>query len=198
MYRSKMNKFSLRFASWTAVAVVASLLIGVSVFIVLHIDSAIDTATRIARPHEVQTQLEHTKATLDALQDSVQDFLVDGADGMRYQYEDAVRALGAQPAELPALAGKDVAASDLAEIDDRIASVLTASRAVIDARSAGGPDAGRRLLGASVRALNSVQRKLDAVIGAQQQLLQQREQTLRWDVAQMFGALVAMGGIVLC
>jgi signal transduction histidine kinase len=187
-----------RIIVWSVVSTVGLLLTGIGIFFVAHFESAIDTATLIARPHEVQTQLEHTKATLDALQDAMQDFIIDGADGMRYQYEDAVHALGTQTAELQALASKEVPASDLAEIDDRIASVQAASRAVIDARSAGGADAGRRLLSASLTALNGVQRKLDTVIAAQQQLLLQREQTLRWDVAQMFGGLVAMGAIVLC
>jgi signal transduction histidine kinase len=183
---------------WSVVSAIALLLAGIGVFFGSHFESAIDTATRIARPHEVQTQLEHTKATLDALQDAMQDFIIDGADGMRYQYEDAVHALGTQTAEMSALASQEVPATDLAEIDDRIASVLSTSRTVIEARSTGGPDAARRLLGASLAALNGVQRKLDAVIAAQQQLLQQHEQTLRWDVAQMFGGLVAMGAIVLC
>jgi signal transduction histidine kinase len=193
-----MRKPAARTIVWTVVSAVALLLAGIGVFFGSHFESAIDTATLIARPHEVQTQLEHTKATLDALQDSVQDFIIDGADGMRYQYEDAVHALGTQTAELGALAAKDVPASDLADIDERLATVLTTSRAVIDARSARGPDAARQLLGTSLRALNGVQRKLDSVIAAQQQLLQQREQTLRWNVAQLFGALVAMGAIVLC
>jgi signal transduction histidine kinase len=183
---------------WSVVLVAALLLAGIGAFFGLHFESAIDTATRIAQPHEVQTQLEHTKATLDALQDSVQDFIIDGADGMRYQYEDAVHALGSETAELLALTDRDVGAADLADIDQHIASVLATSRAVIDARRSGGADAARQVLGASLAALNGAQRKLDAVIGAQQQLLQQREQTLRWDVAQMFGGLVAMGTIVLC
>jgi len=183
---------------WSVVSVGSLLLCAIGIFLGFHIESAVDTATRIARPHEVQTQLEHTKATLDLLQDSVQDFIIDGADGMRYQYEDAVRALGAQTAELSALTGKDVAATDLAEIDEHIASVLVTSRAVIDARSAQGPDAARRLSAAGVAALNGAQRKLDVVIVAQQQLLQSRETSLRWNVAQMFGGLVAIGALVLC
>jgi signal transduction histidine kinase len=183
---------------WGVLSVGALLLTGIGIFLAVHLESAIDTATRIARPHEVQTQLEHTKATLDALQDSVQDFIIDGADGMRYQYEDAVRALGAQTAELSALTSKDVASSDLAEIDEHIASVLVTSRAVIDARTAQGADAARRLSGAGVAALNGAQRKLDGLIAAQQQLLQLREKSLRWNVAQMFGGLVAMGFLVLC
>jgi signal transduction histidine kinase len=183
---------------WSAVAAVALLLAGIGTLFGSHFESAIDTATRIARPHEVQTQLEHTKATLDAVQDSVQDFIVDGADGMRYQYEDAVRALGTQTAELPALAGREVAPSDLVEVDQHIASVLTTTRAVIDARSEHGEEAARRLYGPALAELNATQRKLDAVISGQQLLLQQNERTLRWDVAQMFGGLVAMGAIVLC
>jgi signal transduction histidine kinase len=193
-----MKTPATRVVVWSVVSAVALLLVSIGAFFLSHFESAIDTATRIARPHEVQTQLEHTKATLDALQDAMQDFIIDGADGMRYQYEDAVHALGTQTAEMSALASKEVPASDLAEIDDRIASVLSTSRAVIDARSAGGAEAARRLLGAAVAPLNGVQRKLDTVISTQQQVLQQREQTLRWNVAQMFGGLVAMGAIVLC
>lgn len=183
---------------WSVVSAVVLLLAGIGAFFGTHFESAIDTATRIARPHEVQTQLEHTKATLDALQDSVQDFIIDGADGMRYQYEDAVHALGRQTAELSALTDKDVTPSDLAEIDQHIANVLSTSRAVIETRSARGADAAQQVLGTTLAALNGAQRKLDAVIDAQQQLLQSREQTLRWNVAQMFGGLVAMGAIVLC
>jgi signal transduction histidine kinase len=193
-----MKTLATRVVVWSVVSAVALLLAGIGAFFLSHFESAIDTATRIARPHEVQTQLEHTKATLDALQDAAQDFIIDGAEGMRYQYDDAVHALGTQMAEMSALASKEVAASDLAEIDDRIASVLSTSRAVIDARSAGGPEAARRLLGAALAAMNGVQRKLDTMIAVQQQQLQQREQTLRWNVAQMFGGLVAMGAIVLC
>jgi signal transduction histidine kinase len=99
---------------------------------------------------------------------------------------------------LSTLTSKEVAPSDLADIEERIGKVLTTSRAVIDARSAGGADAARKLLGASLEALTGAQRKVDTVIASQQQLLQMREQTLRWDVAQMFGGLVAMGAIVLC
>ena len=183
---------------WSVVSVAAVLLAAIAVFLGSHIENAIDTATRIARPHEVQTQLERTKATLDALQDSVQDFIIDGADGMRYQYEDAVRALGTQTAELTALTSRDVAQSDVAEIEDRIAQVLVSSRAVIDARSANGPEAARRLYGGGLAPLTAAHRTLDTLIAGQQQLLQLRERTLRWDVAQMFGGLVAMGTIVLC
>jgi signal transduction histidine kinase len=183
---------------WSVVSVAALLLASIGIFLGSHIENAIETATRIARPHEVQTQLEHTKATLDALQDSVQDFIIDGADGMRYQYEDAVRALGTQTAELSALTDKDVAPTDLAEIENRIAQVLVTSRAVIDARSANGPEAARHLYATGSAALNAAHRTLDALIAAQQQLLQLRERTLRWDVAQVFGGLVAMGVIVLC
>jgi signal transduction histidine kinase len=117
---------------------------------------------------------------------------------MRYQYEDAVRALGTQTAELSALTDKDVAPTDLAEIENRIAQVLVTSRAVIDARSANGPEAARHLYATGSAALNAAHRTLDALIAAQQQLLQLRERTLRWDVAQVFGGLVAMGVIVLC
>ncbi len=177
---------------------VALLLAAIGVFLDVRIDSAIDTATRMARPHEVQTVLEHTKATLDALQDSVQDFVIDGAEGMRYQYEDAARSLGEQTAELSALVGTALSPTDMAEIDQRIADVRSASQTVIDARNTERPETIRRLAGEGLAAVNAAQRKLDSVIGAQQELLRTRERTLRRDVAQMYSGVVAMGAIVLC
>src|SRR5882762_633319 len=81
-----MAALTARTASWIAVSIIALLLCGIGVFLGGHINSAIDTATVIARPHEVQAQLEHVKVTLDALQDSLQDFMIDGANGMRIQY----------------------------------------------------------------------------------------------------------------
>jgi signal transduction histidine kinase len=185
-------------ASWSAVAIVALLLVGIGVFVGWRIDSAIDTATRIARPHEAQTALEHTKATLDALQDSVQDYVIDGAQGMRYQYEDAVRSLGSQTGELSALAGAALSRADLAEVDRRVKEVLDASRAVIDARNVERPETIRRLADAGLAALNGAQRKLDSLVAAQQELLRTRERSLRRDVAQMYGGLVATAAIVLC
>src|ERR1700739_1972420 len=198
MYRSKMNKSSLRFASWTAVAVVASLLIGVSVFIGLHIDSAIETATRIARPHEAQTALEHTKATLDALQDSVQDYISDGAEGMRIQYVDAVRALRDRTGELAALGAGTLPASDVAEVDQRVADGLGTTGAVIEARNTAQPEATRQLGEMAMAAVSRAHRELDTLINDQQQLLRARERALRWDVAQIFVGVIATAAIVLC
>src|SRR5882762_4274890 len=126
---------SARIAPWSVVAVVTVLLAGIGIFVGQRIESAVDSATWMARPHEVQTALERAKGTLDALQDSVQDYLIDGADGMRYQYEDAVRSLASQAAELSVLGGTSVPAPDLAEIDRRTTDVLKTSRAVIEARN---------------------------------------------------------------
>jgi signal transduction histidine kinase len=185
-------------ASWSVVAVVTLLLAAIGIFVAWHIDSAIENATRLARPHEVQSALEHTKSTLDALQDSVQDYVIDGAEGMRYQYEDAARTLGSQSAGLSALTDAGLLATDRAEIDQRIAGVLTTSRAVIDARNTERPEAIRRLANAGLLAVNGAQRELDSVIAAQQELLHERERTLRRDVGRMYGGLVATAVIVLC
>jgi signal transduction histidine kinase len=193
-----MKKPGARQITWIAVLAVALSLGGVGAFLAARIDSAIETATLIARPHEVQTQLEHTKSTLDALQDSVQDYIIDGAEGMRYQYEDAVRALAERAAELPALGGAAFSADDLAALDHRIADVRNSSRAVIDARNNERPETVRRLAEAGLVAVNAARRELDRLIAAQQDLLGTREQTLRRNVAQMYSGLVATAAIVLC
>ncbi|HWY72455.1 MAG TPA: sensor histidine kinase [Burkholderiaceae bacterium] len=193
-----MNVPSARLASWSVVAAVTALLAAIGIFVGWHIDGAIDTATRIARPHEVQTALEHSKGTLDALQDSVQDYLIDGADGMRYQYEDAVRSLASQAAELSAGSGIAMAANDMEQIDRHMKEVLTTSRAVIDSRNSARPETLRSLAEASTAAVNGARRHLDTLIAAQQEALQQRERTLRQDVAQMYGGLVAAAAIVVC
>jgi signal transduction histidine kinase len=187
-----------RWASWSTVAVVSLLLAAIGIFIGWHIDSAIDTATRIARPHETQTALEHTRATLDALLDSVQDYVIDGAPGMRIQYDDAVRALGSQASELSALSGAGLAPSDLAEVDRHLKDVLRSSRTVIDARNVEGAETVRHLTDAAVVSVNAAKGHLDSLIVAQQELLRTREHSLRQDVGQMYGALVATSIIVLC
>jgi len=189
---------SARIASWGVVAVVTALLAAIGIFVGWHIDSTIDTATRIARPHEVQTALEHTKGTLDALQDSVQDYVIDGADGMRYQYEDAVRLLGSQAAELSAGNGVAMAANDMEQIDRHIKDVLSTSRAVIDLRNSARPETLRPLVEAATAAVNGARRHLDTLIAAQQESLHERERTLRQDVAQMYGGMVAAAAIVVC
>jgi signal transduction histidine kinase len=193
-----MKKPTALQVSWMAVLAIALSIAGIGAFLAVHIDSAIETATLIARPHEVQTQLEQTKATLEALQDSVQDYIIDGADGMRYQYEDAVRALGARTAELSAMGGAGLSAADMSEIDHRIANVRSTSRAVIDARNTKQPETVQRLAESGLAAVNAARREVDAVIAAQQDLLRMREQSLRGSVAQMYGGLVATAAIVLC
>ena len=186
-----MKRASARALSWTVLLVVGCVLAGVGVFLGTHIDSAIEAATQIARPHEVQTQLEHVKATIDALQDSVQDYLIDGADGMRFQYEDAVRALGAETSELSATREKGLSASQLSEVDEAISKVLATTRTVIDARRNAGEEAARRVMDPGLAAIRAAQRNLDALVASQQEMLKTRERTLRWDVTQMFGGLVA-------
>ncbi len=193
-----MKTPSVRTVSWGIALVIASLLVGVGIYVALHIDSAIDTARLIARPHEVQTALEHTKGTLDALEDSVQDYIIDGAEGMRFQYEDAVRALRAQESELSSLTAAGLSAGDLSEIDTALAKVLSTSRAVIDARRSAGVEPAGRLNEAGLAAVVAANRKLDATIAGQQDLLRSRERALRWDVAQMLGGLVATATIVIC
>jgi signal transduction histidine kinase len=196
--RGPMKTPSVRTVSWGIALVIASLLVGVGIYVALHIDSAIDTARLIARPHEVQTALEHTKGTLDALEDSVQDYIIDGAEGMRFQYEDAVRALRAQESELSSLTAAGLSAGDLSEIDTALAKVLSTSRAVIDARRSAGVEPAGRLNEAGLAAVVAANRKLDATIAGQQDLLRSRERALRWDVAQMLGGLVATATIVIC
>ena len=193
-----MKMPALRRFAWSAVAAVVLLLTCIGVFVGFHVDSAIETATLIARPHEAQTQLEHAKARLDTLQDSVQDFIIDGADGMRYQYEDAVRSLGKQGAELYALSGNGLSPAELAQIDTEITRVLSTSRDVIEARRSSGAESARGYADAGVAAVGVAHHKLDALIADQQDRLRVRERTLRWDVAQVFGGLIATAAIVLC
>jgi signal transduction histidine kinase len=193
-----MKKPSAVEVTWIAVLAVALSLGGVGMFLAARFDGAIETATLIARPHEVQTQLEQTKATLDALQDSVQDYIIDGADGMRYQYEDAVRSLAERTAELPALGGAAFSSDDLAAIDHHVTQVRNTSRAVIDARNRERPETVRRLAEAGLAAVNAARRELDRLVAAQQDLLRAREQALRGNVAQMYSGLVATAVIVLC
>jgi signal transduction histidine kinase len=198
MKRDWMNVPSARIASWGVVAVVTALLAAIGIFVGWHIDSAIDTATRIARPHEVQTALEHTKGTLDALQDSVQDYLIDGADGMRYQYEDAVRSLGSQVAELSSGSGVALAPNDLEQVDRYIKDALSTSRVVVESRNSARPETLKPLADAAMAAVNGARRHLDTLIAAQQESLRERERALRQDVAEMYGGLVAAAVIAVC
>src|SRR4029077_3901435 len=198
MKRDWMNVPSARIASWGVVAVVTALLAAIGIFVGWHIDNAIDTATRIARPHEVQTALEHTKGTLDALQDSVQDYLIDGADGMRYQYEDAVRSLGSQVAELSSGSGVALAPNDLEQVDRHVKDVLSTSRVVVGSRNSAPRETLKPLADAAMAAVNGTRRHLDTLIAAQQESLRERERTLRQDVAEMYGGLVAAAVIAVC
>jgi signal transduction histidine kinase len=189
---------NVRTVSWIVLLGVAFLLTGIGFFLTVHLESAIETASLIARPHEIQTELEHGKATLESLQDAVQDFLIDGADGMRVQYEDAVRAAGAQMSELYAFSDNGIAAGELAELDAHLKAALATSRAVIDLRQAKGAAAARQGQADALAALVASERNFDALIAAQQEVLQVRQRTLRGDVARMFGGLVATAGIVVC
>jgi signal transduction histidine kinase len=188
-----------RFAPWAVVLAVALLVAGVGAFVGQRIHSALDAATMLGRPHEVQTALEHIGASIDILDDSVQDYIIEGAAGRRilFQYEDAARQLSARTAELTALAGSAIPAGDLAEVDRRIAEVLSASKAVIDAGASNRAEA-LRLLAEEGRATNIANRKLDALVAAQLQLRRAREWSLRSDVEQIAWGLGATAAIVLC
>jgi hypothetical protein len=173
------------------------LLAGIGAIVGRHIDSALENATRLARPHEVQATLQYIGAAIDALDDSVQDYIIEGTEGIRirFQYEDAARALSARTAELAALGNPAISGGDLAEIDHRVGEVLNASRAVIDATNRGET---LRRLAEEGRATNAANRKVDALIADQQQLLRTSEWSLRRDVSEISGGLVATAAIVLC
>ena len=188
-----------RAASWGAVAGVTLLLGGIGVVVNQHIASAVDNATALARPHEVQAAVQYIGAAIDALDDSVQDYIIEGAEGarIRFQYEDAARSLHARTADLRALGSSAISEADLAEIDRRVADVLSVSRAVIDAGNTNRGDTLRRLAEEG-RATNAANHKVDALIAGQQLLLRTREWSLRRDVSDIYWGLVATAAIVLC
>jgi signal transduction histidine kinase len=189
----------VRAASWSVVAVVTLLLVGIGIFVGRHIDSVIENATLLARPHEVQTALEHMGAAIDALDDSVQDYIIEGTEGapIRFQYEDAARSLRTRTAELLAFGSPAISTGDLTEIQRRVGDVLDASRAVIDARNTKRVET-LRWLAEEGRATNAANRKVDALIAGQQQLLRTREWSLRRDVAEISWGLMGAAAIVLC
>jgi signal transduction histidine kinase len=186
-------------ASWSAVAVVTLLLAGIGVVVGRHINSAVENATLLARPHEVQTALQRIGAAIDVLDDSVQDYVIEGTEGarIRFQYEDAERALRERTAELVALGSPTISGGDLAELDRRVGDVLNACRGVIDAGGTNRAEALRRLAEEG-RATNAANRKVDALIADQQQLLRARGWSLRADVSEISGGLAATAVIVLC
>ena len=194
-----MTAASARTASWSAVAAVTLLLAGIGVVVGRHIDSAVENATLLARPHEVQTALQYIGAGIDALDDSVQDYIIEGTEGarIRFQYEDAARSLRARTADLGGLGSPAISKDALAEIDHRVGDVLNASRAAIDADSTNRAETLRRLAEEG-RATNAANRKVEALIAEQQQLLRTREWSLRRDVSEISGGLVATAAIVLC
>jgi signal transduction histidine kinase len=194
-----MEAIRARATSWSVVAAITLLLGGIGVFVARHIDSAIADATLLARPHEVQTALEHIGAAIDALDESVQDYIIEGTGGtpVRFQYEDAARSLRARMAELAALGHPAISAGDLADLNGRIAEVLNASEAVIDAGNGKRVETLRRLAEEG-RATNAANRKLDALIADQQQLLRTRESSLRSDVAEISWGLAVTAAIVFC
>src|SRR5262249_38091288 len=131
--------------------------------------------------------------------DSVQDYIIAGAEGKRllFQYEDAARSLRARMGELVALGSPAIPAGDLAEIDHRVADVLNATRAVIDASDTNRAEALRRRAEEG-RARTTANRKLDSLITGQQQLLRAREWSLRRNVTEISWGLEATAAIVLC
>jgi signal transduction histidine kinase len=194
-----MKTTSTRTASWSVVAVVMFLLAGIGVSVGRHIDSVIDNATVLGRPHEVQTALQRIGAAIDALDDSVQDYIIEGTEGarIRFQYEDAAKALRARAAELGALGSAAISAGDLAEVNRRVADALSASKAVIDSGNSKRAET-LRWLAEEGRATNTANRKLDALIADQQQVLRAREWSLRSDVDEISSGLIAAAAIVLC
>ena len=191
-------KTGTRIAAWSAIALVTLLLACVGIYVAWHADSAIENATQLSGPHEVQTALEHIGATLNALDDSMQAHIIEGTDvaRIRFQYEDTARSLRAQTAELWALGSPGISGYDLGEVDHVVADALTAIKAVIDAGAAR-PETVRRLAEEG-RAANAASRKLDTLIADQQELTRQRERALRRDVGQMYGGLIGTSLIVLC
>ncbi len=194
-----MRTGSARVVSWSVVALVTLLLAGVGIIVSRHIDSAVENATLLARPHEVQTALQRIGAAIDALDDSVQDYIIEGTEGVpiRFQYEDAARSLRARSADLAALSGPAILGTDLAELDRRVTEVLNVSKAVIDAGNTKRAETLRRLAEEG-RATNAANRKVDALIADQQQWLRIRESALRRDVSDISGGLIATAVIVLC
>jgi signal transduction histidine kinase len=196
-----MKATSTRTASWSVVAVVTLLLTGIGVIVGRHINSVTENATVLARPHEVQTALQRIGAAIDALDDSVQDYIIEGTQAapIRFQYDDAASSLRARTAELGTLGRAALSASDLAEVDRRVAEALSASKAVIDVGNTKTKHAETlRWLAEEGRATNAANRKLDALIADQQQLLQAREWALRNDVDEISSGLIAAAAIVLC
>ena len=91
------------------------MLIGVGLFVGERISSASGDATILARPHEVQTALQHIGAAIDVLDDSVQDYIIAGAEGavVVARREDVVR-------DVPQSREALVEAHDLAvQVDDQ-------------------------------------------------------------------------------
>jgi signal transduction histidine kinase len=193
-----INAGFARTTSWSVAAIVTLLLGGIGVVVVRHIDSANQNATLLAQPHEVQTALQHIGAAIDAVDDSVQDYIIEGTQGIRikFQYEDAARSLSARVAELRPLSSPAMSANDLAELDRRVADVLSASAAVIDAGAANRAETLRRLAEEG-RATNTANRKVDALIAEQQQLLRTHQWSLQRDMSQISGGLAATAMVVL-
>jgi signal transduction histidine kinase len=193
-----MKAVAARFAPWSIVAVVTLLFAGVGVFVGQRIRSATADATMLAYPHEVQTALEHIGAAIDVVDDAVQDYIIEGAEGRRllFQYEDGARSLQARTAELVSLGSPAISASDLAEVNRRVAEVLVATRAVIDASNANRAEALRRLAEEG-RATNNANRKLETLIAGQQQQLRAREWSLQRNVGEISWGLAATAAMVI-
>jgi signal transduction histidine kinase len=192
-----MNSSRFRTWSWGIVGAVAALLAAIGIFVGVHFQNAIENAAGLSQPHEVQTVLENTGSVLDALQDAVQDYLIDGATGMRIQYEDATRALNAKVSELVALDRSVISDAEVEAIDKSVGEVLRASREVVDARNVRRPEAIRQLADAELAIFNTAHRQLDVAIATQQELLRQRGRSLRWDVARITIGLVGVAVIVM-
>ena len=129
----------------------------------------------------------------------MQDYIIEGTEGarIRFQYEDAARSLRARTADLGGLGSPAISKDALSEIGHRVGDALNASRAVIDADSTNRAETLRRLAEEG-RATNAANRKVEALIAEQQQLLRTREWSLRRDVSEISGGLVATAAIVLC
>jgi len=98
-------------ASWGVVAVVTVLLAAIGIFVAFHIDSAIENATQVGAPARgCKRRWSTRKARWMRCKTRCRTYLIDGADGMRYQYEDAARSLGSQATAIAGIGRQRVVA----------------------------------------------------------------------------------------
>jgi signal transduction histidine kinase len=179
---------------WPLLAAAGLVVAAVGVFLGLQIESALNTTTDITRPHDVQTRLQKARATVEALQDAVQDYLIDGAAGMRIQYEESAKLLAADLDELGTSDPRDLTAVEVADLKACTARAIATSRAVVEARPRG-LDAALSLFEANLTALDGAKRELDLLIARQKDKLRASAHSLRWTVSVV--GSIALTGLVL-